>query len=101
MGITTSEREKKQIAHTLFHLEEMLLSLESVWQGPLMCLSCEMTLVEREIQGVNLYRATSHAVLTKLALHFMTAAAEFIFQLSKVLKYHIEDFSLIVDWGQN
>ncbi len=100
MGIITSEREKKQIAHTLFHLEEMLLSLESVWQGPLMCL-CEMTLVEREIQGVNLYRATSHAVLTKLALHFMTAAAEFIFQLSKVLKYHIEDFSLIVDWGQN
>ncbi len=55
MGIITSEREKKQIAHTLFHLEEMLLSLESVWQGPLMCLSCEMTLVEREIQGVNLF----------------------------------------------
>lgn len=70
-------RGKKTIAHALFHLEEMLLSLESLWQGSLMCLRCET----REIHRVSLYRATSDATTlppTLNFLHFMTAAVEFI-----------------------
>lgn len=84
---------KKTIAHALFHLEEMLLSLESVWQGSLMCLRCET----REIYRVGLYRATSHATTsppTLNFLHFMTAAVEFI---SSSLNFWNITFRIFID----
>lgn len=100
MGNITSNG-KKTIVPAIFHLEEILLSPKSVCQEPLMCLRCEMTCVERDKHTGSVYirhpfttgYSTSPLVLTRLPLQ----RCRVHFQLSKVLKHHIQDFSLIAN----